>query len=141
MGREIRMGIKQHHSSNGFTLIEVLVAMMILAVSLVVLLQLFSGGLRAGRLSDDYTRAILHAREKMEEILLFEKSGSGEQEGEFKDGFKWKTKIVRVENTEEEAAKMSLDSFNVKVEVTWFEGSRKKHFEINSLKISVPDRS
>ena len=141
MGREIRMGKKQHHSSNGFTLIEVLVAMMILVISLVVLLQLFSGGLRAGRLSDDYTRAILHAREKMEEILLFEKSGSGEQEGEFKDGFKWKTKIDRVENTEEEAAKMSLDSFNVKVEVTWFEGSREKHFEINSLKISVPENS
>lgn len=135
------MGKKQHHSSNGFTLIEVLVAMMILVISLVVLLQLFSGGLRAGRLSDDYTRAILHAREKMEEILLFEKSGSGEQEGEFKDGFKWKTKIVRIENTEEETAKMSLDSFNVKVEVTWFEGSREKHFEINSLKISIPDRS
>ena len=135
------MGEKQHHSSNGFTLIEVLVAMMILAISFVVLLQLFSGGLRTGRLSDDYTRAILHAREKMEEILLFEKSGSGEQEGEFKDGFKWKTKIVRIENTEEEAAKMSLDSFNVKVEVTWFEGSREKHFEINSLKISIPDRS
>ena len=135
------MGEKQHHSSNGFTLIEVLVAMMILAISFVVLLQLFSGGLRTGRLSDDYTRAILHAREKMEEILLFEKSGSGEQEGEFKDGFKWKTKIDRVENTEEEAAKMSLDSFNVKVEVTWFEGSREKHFEINSLKISIPDRS
>ena len=135
------MGEKQHHSSNGFTLIEVLVAMMILAISFVVLLQLFSGGLRTGRLSDDYTRAILHAREKMEEILLFEKSGSGEQEGEFKDGFKWKTKIDRVENTEEEAAKMSLDSFNVKVEVTWFEGSREKHFEINSLKISVPENS
>ena len=135
------MGEKQLHSSNGFTLIEVLVAMMILAISFVVLLQLFSGGLRTGRLSDDYTRAILHAREKMEEILLFEKSGSGEQEGEFKDGFKWKTKIDRVENTEEEAAKMSLDSFNVKVEVTWFEGSREKHFEINSLKISVPENS
>ncbi|MCK5541758.1 MAG: prepilin-type N-terminal cleavage/methylation domain-containing protein [Desulfobacterales bacterium] len=140
MGRKIRMGKKRHHRSNGFTLIEVLTAMMILAVSFVVLLQLFSGGLRTGRLTDDYTRAILHAREKMEEILLFEKSGSDEQEGEFEDGFKWKTEIVRVENTEAEAAKMSLNSFNVKVEVTWFEGSRKKHFEINSLKISVTEQ-
>lgn len=135
------MGEKQHHSSNGFTLIEVLVAMMILAISFVVLLQLFSGGLRTARLTDDYTRAILHAREKMEEIYLSEKPGSGEQEGEFKDGFKWKTEIVRVESIGDEAAKMPLDSFNVKVEVTWFEGSRKKHFEINSLKIAVAEKS
>ena len=87
---------------SGFTLIETLVAMMILAISLVVILQLFSGGLKASRLSDDYTRAVFHAREKMEEILILDELIDGELEGEFEDAYKWKVEIFLHEPSEEE---------------------------------------
>ncbi|OPX41367.1 MAG: hypothetical protein B1H13_02455 [Desulfobacteraceae bacterium 4484_190.3] len=98
---------------NGFTLIETLVAMAILSISLVVILQLFSGGLKSSRLSDNYTRAIFHAREKMEEIFLNDNFTDGATEGEFSDGI-----------------------FNIKVDVRWQEGSKEKHFEISTLRIA-----
>ena len=136
-----RTGNRIVGKSNGFTLIETLVAMMILAVSFVVIMQLFSGGLKTGRLSDDYTRAIFHAREKMEEILLTEKPGDISTEGEFEDGFKWKAKITGIERAQEEKGKIPVDNFNVKVEITWLEGSREKHFEISTLKIAEAEKS
>ena len=121
---------------DGFTLIETLVAMAILSISLVVILQLFSGGLKSSRLSDNYTRAIFHAREKMEEILLDDNFTDMAMEGEFGDGFEWKAQTLRLEPAQEEEAKLPVDIFSIKVDVSWHEGSQEKHFEISTLKIA-----
>jgi general secretion pathway protein I len=122
-------------SDEAFTLIETLVAMMILSICLVVILQLFSGGLRAGRVSEDYTRAIFHAREKMEEFLLTKELANGLFEGEFDDGFRWTSKITYLE-PEEAEKKPPVDMFNITIEISWDDGNRKKHFEISTLQIS-----
>ena len=122
---------------NGFTLIETLVAMAILSISLVIILQLFSGGLKSSRLSDNYTRAIFHAREKMEEILLNDNFTDGATEGEFSDGFEWKAQTLLFEPDQEEEAELPVDNFsifNIKVDVRWQEGIKEKHFEISTLK-------
>ena len=63
---------------DGFTLLEVLVATMVLGISVVIVLQLFSGGLDQARRAEDYTRAVFHARAKMEEVLLDLPSGEAE---------------------------------------------------------------
>ena len=119
----------------GFTLIETLVAMAILSISLVVILQLFSGGLKSSRLSDKYTRAIFHAREKMEEILLDDNFTDEVIKGEFSDGFEWKAQTLRREPSQEEGAELPVESFTIKVDVSWHEGSQEKHFEISTLRI------
>jgi len=120
--------------SDGFTLVETLVAMSILSISLVVILQLFSCGLKSSKLSDNYTRAIFHAREKMEEILLDNNFTDRAIEGEFSDGFEWKVQTLRLEPAQEEEAKLPVDIFSIKVNVNWHEGSKEKHFEISTLK-------
>jgi general secretion pathway protein I len=57
------------HASSGFTLLEVLVATVILAVAISGLMSALAGSLRvAGRLTD-YDRAAMLARRKMEEII------------------------------------------------------------------------
>ncbi len=123
-------------SNKGFTLIEILVAISILAISLVVILQLFSGGLRSNKLSDEYTRGIFHAREKMEEILLSKEFTEGLLEGVFDDEVRWKTEIVRIEQAEEEESMLPYNMFNIKVEVMWDEGDRERHFQISTIKLA-----
>jgi len=81
----------------------------------------FSGGLNSGRLSDEYTRGVFHAREKMEGILLSDNMEEGITEGEFEDGFRWKADIVRLEQREEEAARLPFDTFTIALEVSWGE--------------------
>jgi prepilin-type N-terminal cleavage/methylation domain-containing protein len=46
----------------GFTLIEVVVALTVLGVGLIVIIELFSGGLRLGRMAEEYTQAVSYAR-------------------------------------------------------------------------------
>ncbi|MCJ7681324.1 MAG: type II secretion system GspH family protein [Candidatus Aminicenantes bacterium] len=134
-GTVIRSGPGFPVSNSGFTRIEILVAISILAISLVVILQLFSGGLKSNRLSDQYTRGIFHAKEKMEEILLSTDFAEEEAEGEFGDSFRWKSVIVRIEQAENEEAKLPFNTFNIKVDVMWHEGDKEKHFEISTMKV------
>jgi len=132
-GRET--GRMSPDSRSGFTLIETLVAISILAISLVVILQLFSGGLKSSRLSDEYTRGIFHAREKMDEILLARELTEGVIGGQFDDDFKWRAEARRFDIKEAKDAGLPFRAFNIKVEVLWDAGGTEKRFEISALKL------
>ncbi len=130
-----RQALTFFQADGGFTLLEILVAISIMAICLTVILQLFSGGLRSGKLSDDYTRGVFHAREIMEEILASEALAEGISEGRFDDSYAWEAEVIRVEQTEEEASKLPLDTFTIKVQVTWGDTEKKKHFELETIKV------
>ena len=115
----------------GFTLIEVIVAIAILAISLVMIMQLFSGGLRASRASRDYTRAIVHAKDKMEELHIEPVQDSGE----FEDGFKWESEVYPFDEYEEKLENIDVNLLKVKVKVIWSNiANQQKSVELVSLK-------
>jgi general secretion pathway protein I len=123
----------------GFTLMETLVAMMLLSISLVVILQLFSGGLKSGKMAEDYTRAVFHAREKMEEYLLIDDFEEGTFEGSFGDNYRWQVDIKFVEpedSDEDEEEILMVDFYHVDVSVFWPVGGSEKSFRISTLKIT-----
>ena len=138
LSRVFRVGQERPgiHRCGGFTLIEVLVAISVLAICLVVILQLFSGGLKSGKLSDEYTRGVFHAREKMEEILLSDNLEEGITEGEFEDGSRWKADIVRMEQREEEVSRLPFDAFTIAVEISWGPEGHEKHLTIDTMKVA-----
>jgi general secretion pathway protein I len=126
--------------NRGFTLIETLVAISILAISLVVILQLFSGGLKSSRLSDEYTRGIFHAREKMDEILIAGELTEGVIDGKFDDGFRWKAEALRLDIKEAKDVKLPFRAFNIKVDVMWDAGGHEKLFSISAIKLVKPSK-
>jgi general secretion pathway protein I len=112
----------------GFTLIEVIVAIAILALSLTMIMQLFSSGLRVSRTSCDYTRAIVHAKDKMEEMV----DAPVQDSGEFEDGFKWESVIEPYKGLEDSAVKL----LKIKVKVSWSDMlKRQNSVELVSLRM------
>ncbi len=96
---------------DGFTLIEVIVAIAILGISLVLVMQLFAGGLRAARASCDYSRAVIHAKDKMEEITDSPESNRGT----FSDGYRWETEVQPYKELKDNVYKL----VKIKVRVMW----------------------
>ena len=124
-------------STTGFTLIEVVVAMAILAVGLTVIIELFSGGLRSGRTSIEYTKAVNYARMKMEEIAVNQTMEEGSEEGEFDDTFRWQVETKRVDILPEKDKtdfKPPAELFQVKINILWKSGLKEKSTRIESYK-------
>ncbi len=128
------------NADGGFALIEILVAVSVLAISLVVIFQLFSGGLKSRKLSEQYARGVFHAREKMGETLLTPDLSEDETQGEFDDGYEWQMTITPVP-PEEDEEKMSFGLLNIRVRITWHEGGRKKSFMVDTLKVVKKDNN
>lgn len=131
---------KQFNTTGGFALIEILVAVSVLAISLVVILQLFSGGLKSRKLSEQYARGVFHAKEKMAEILLEPGLSEGETEGQFDDDYQWQAVIIRVV-PDEDGEKLPVDLLNVALRVTWRDGEKEKSFAISTLKLAEKDKT
>jgi len=89
-------------SEEGFTLLEIMVAMAILGIGLVVVIQLFSANLRSGKLSREYTMAVLAAKSCMDELILKGNSLTKLKKGEMKlaNGYESHWKVTPFEDEE-----------------------------------------
>ena len=128
--------------SKGFTLLEVLVAIAILGVGLTIIIELFSGGLRLGRASEEYTKAVNYARMKMEEIAIKTTMKEGSEEGEFDDTFRWQVVVKKVDLLPMENKadfKPPANFFQIQVDIFWKSGSKERSTRIESYKTVKPE--
>ena len=123
----------------GFTLIEIMVTLAILGIVLTVIIELFSGGLRLARKSQDYSRAVFYGRQLLEELCLQDEISEKEETGEFEGGYTWKyqMKPVSVLIEEDDKRDFSLKVYSVKVIVSWPGGETEKNIDFETLKTVV----
>jgi general secretion pathway protein I len=112
------------------------VAITIIGIGLVMVMQLFSAGLRSARTSCDYTRAVVHAKDKMEELSDTLVGDSGE----FEDGFRWEMEVQDynppiLESSDAEESSYTLMKLIVKI--YWPDVmQRQKAYELVSIKMN-----
>ena len=129
--------LRRSKSKTGFTLIEVVVALAILGVGLTVIMELFAGGLRLERISEEYTKAINHARIKMEEIAVRPEMEEGSEEGEFDKTFRWQVGVKKVDVLPMEKnpdLKIPVELFQIQVKVIWKSGSKERSTSVESYR-------
>jgi general secretion pathway protein I len=122
-----------NRTQQGFTLLEVMVAVAILAMVLVTLMGVQNRSTQDVMLADHITTATLLAKGKMYEALvtagtrtIVEKEDEGEfPEDEFK-GFTWKQSISQVQLAE------NVMITEVRMAVLWKEGDRQEMVELLS---------
>ena len=132
------------HARAGFTLLEVMVAMGILATALVVLLQNHGYSVRMSEKARQLTRAAVLARDKMTEIELAGYPEVDEDSGDFGElypGFRWE--IVVADSLFNEVREVHLtvlwgpEEFPERLELVNFIASYQEGFE--SMGYEEPD--
>lgn len=77
----------------GFSLIEILAAFSILAISLGVLLRIFASSGHIASTADEYYRAILHAESMLASLGVEEPLTPGVRQGAFDENYRWDINI------------------------------------------------
>jgi general secretion pathway protein I len=116
---------------------EVVVALAILGIGLTVIIELFSGGLRLGRASVEYTKAVNHGRTKLAEIALKETMEEGSEEGEFDETYRWQVGVKKVDVLYLEQTtdyKPPAELYQIQVNVIWKSGFKEKSTRIETYK-------
>jgi general secretion pathway protein I len=114
-------------SSGGFSLVEMVAAVLIFSLGVTAMLGVFAESLRSTATSADYTRAVFLAQGLMEEVLADDDVEAGELQGEFEDAFPgaWWQRTIEETDTE--------DLYEVRVEVGWPERGQERTVALVSL--------
>jgi general secretion pathway protein I len=115
----MRTKLAQH----GFSLLEILIAFAILALSLGILLRIFSGGVHTAQLAERYTLAAQIAESLMAKTGVETPLENGETSGIVLDDYHWRVTVnPYVFNPEQtDLSQHPFLLFQVNVRVTWDE--------------------
>jgi general secretion pathway protein I len=100
--------------SSGFTILEVLAAFVVFAVTLAALLQVFSGGLRDAQLADEYARAIMIAQSRLEGYTAVDRPEETSTSGSEGD-FAWSLSATAYDERQENAEADRSKDYNLRV--------------------------
>jgi general secretion pathway protein I len=125
----------QTQKQQGFSLIEVLVAFSIFALSLGVIFQIYSTGARSTVLSDDYTRAMIIAQSKLASIGIEEIPDIGEYTGSENNKFYWITRVQTAVDDIELELDLGILKREVEVEVSWGSLGKTRSIKLNTIRL------
>ena len=122
--------------NRGMTLIEVLVAFVILSVAMGVIMQIFSGGIRNARLAEGYSRALFLAESRMAAVGREQLLVPGEMNGQTSPDLRWRVIVSPFDDAgASEQFAMPVRLYQVKVVVNWSEEGGQRLIELASLKL------
>ena len=125
--------LRMRSATRGFTLIEVLVALTIMAFAVVYLVQLLSSNLRLISTSGDYMDAIVQAESKMREIVSREKLEEKSWREETDQGYQVDVSIS--EALKERSENLPMKLLRIEMNFSWQKALKKKTLTLKTLKM------
>jgi prepilin-type N-terminal cleavage/methylation domain-containing protein len=116
--------------NGGFTLIEVLVALTILAVALAPLLQVYSSGIRLGVTGEHFAKATIVAEAVIAEAAAASPYSESNRSGATAGGFDWQLNVSPFEPDD-----TVPQAFSFQTVVSWQEGRHSRSLTLRTLRL------
>jgi general secretion pathway protein I len=112
---------KQVNKQQGFSLLEILIAFSILALSLGILLKIFSAGVNTAEVAEDYTAAVQIAQSLMAKTGVETPLQADQSSGLENEKYHWLVEVIPFEFNPDNVDPTAITAvlFKVKVIVSW----------------------
>jgi general secretion pathway protein I len=121
---------------DGFTLLEVLVAFVLLVTVVTVILQLFSSNIKALSVSEDYASAVVRAESKMREILDNEQLAENVWSETSPEGYRFDITVAKA--YEARTKDMPMKILEIGVTMSWKMRGKDKSLILSTMKAVKP---
>jgi prepilin-type N-terminal cleavage/methylation domain-containing protein len=128
----------------GFTLVEVVVALLIFGLAFAVLARIVQTGVLQSARAETMTTATLLARSQLARIGVDVPVAAGELEGDAGGGFRWRIVVRRaaLEGGQDDPATDQLVlPHQVEVTIAWGEGTREQALTLTSLRLAAAEEA
>ena len=119
----------------GFSLLEILVAFTILAMSLAVIYQIVSRGPRAARLTEEYTKAVILAESRLVSFDQETPPSSPTTHGLAYQTFRWVTTLHPYEHVTDASQTTGFMLYAITVHVAWDSLGKTHAVELQTVKL------
>ena len=130
-------------AARGFTLIEIILALSILAIGLGLAMQIATASMRNARIAAQRTEAALYAKSLLDTTGVGERVEEGENDGEFNEDFRWRMSVSPYEIETDvpglEAATAPVELYRIELVVTWGDRAREQEARFVTLRALLPD--
>jgi general secretion pathway protein I len=119
----------------GFSLLEVLVAFVIMGLVVTGILQLVGNSLRSVALADEYSYAVQIAESKLASVGSLFPVAIGSHTGTLQDKFNWRITIENSTIIPPDTAQIpSAYPYLIRIEITWPLDNPKRNFQLASIR-------
>ena len=125
---------RERGRGNGFTLLELLVALVVFALAFGAMAEIIQTGLRQSTVAQSRAAATLLARSVLARVGIDLPLAVGRANGETEDGMHWHTETELVEGPSEH---QNFAIYQVQVSVAWG-GSPAQHATLTTLRVGPP---
>lgn len=127
---------RRSRAERGFTLLEVIIALIIAAFALGVLLQNAVGGVRAVQAATSYEEALAHARSRLAALdgapLL-----PSDRQGDDGGGYHWHERIVQTATIPATSSSPAVGLFAVSVAISWGSDGQRRSVQLDTERTGV----
>ncbi len=134
-------GVRERRTKNvercapvsGFTLVEILVALALVAIALLIIVRLFSADLRGITVSQDYVAAVVKAESRMRELLADDALAEKDWSEVTDDGYRINASVK--ETLKEKADNLQVRMLDIGITVLWRKGPWDRWLTVRTLKV------
>ena len=137
---------QQRRSSEGFTLLEVMLAFVIFALSFATVLEIMAGSMRSVRRASEDTEVALLAQSVMDMVGTEIPIEPGDFSGTGMDRYEWRLGIYLYETggedvgTQELAELSGVDLYRVDLDIEWAAGRRQRDMHFSTIRSILANR-
>ena len=120
---------------SGFTLLEVLIAFLLLSVALTLIMNIFSGSVHNQVTGAEHRKALQHAESRMAEVTSGSTLRPGRDRGWIDDKYRWEVEIEDWQYPDyNPAVSYELEPLSVSVTIVWGK-AKERQITLHTIKL------